>query len=212
MTDKEIFNEVIQEGGMINPYFGQILENGIDFVPYIGKLVQTVKINRLIRRFKEHDKKINFISHLAADSVLSSEYISQRIFPIIFSDLFEEHEDAKINLILNGFENVFIEENRNESVIINFYDMLRNLRYLDLKRLFYLAGLTEETITFVQESDVHGLIRNIDRRLENNGLLNIKKTWKDIGDSDSDKDRNDIEISLYGKKFLKFILGGDGLK
>ncbi|HBU84365.1 MAG TPA: hypothetical protein DEF35_22375 [Paenibacillus sp.] len=212
MTDKEIFNEVIQEGGMINPYFGQILENGIDFVPYIGKLVQTVKINRLIRRFKEHDKKINFISHLAADSILSSEYISQRIFPIIFSDLFEEHEDAKINLILNGFENVFIEENSDESVIINFYDMLRNLRYLDLKRLFYLAGLTEETITFVQKSDVHGLIRNIDRRLENNGLLNIKKTWKDIGDSDSDKDRNDIEISLYGKKFLEFILEGEGLK
>lgn len=212
MTDKEIFSEVIQEGGMINPYFGQILENGIDFVPYIGKFVQTVKINRLIRRFKEHDKKINFISHLAADSVLSSEYISQRIFPIIFSDLFEEHEDAKINLILNGFENVFIEQNSNESVIINFYDMLRNLRYLDLKRLFYLAGLTEETITFVQESDVHGLIRNIDRRLENNGLLNIKKTWKDIGDSDSDKDRNDVEISLYGNKFLKFILEGDGLQ
>ncbi|WP_339169066.1 hypothetical protein MKX75_07380 [Paenibacillus sp. FSL R5-0341] len=212
MTDKAIFNELIQEGEMINPYFGQILENGIDFVPYIGKLIQTVKINRLIRRFKEHDKKINFISHLAADSVLSSEYISQRIFPIIFSDLFEEHEDAKINLILNGFENVFIEENKNESVIINFYDMLRNLRYLDLKRLFYLAGLTEETITFVQESDVHGLIRNIDRRLENNGLLNIKKTWKDIGDSDSDKDRDDVEISLYGNKFLKFILEGDGLK
>ncbi|SEL09947.1 hypothetical protein [Paenibacillus sp. OK003] len=212
MTDKGIFNEVIQEGETINPYFGQILENGIDFVPYIGKLVQTVKINRLVRRFKEHDKKINFISHLAADSVLSSEYISQRIFPIIFSDLFEEHEDAKINLILNGFENVFIEENRNESVIINFYDMLRNLRYLDLKRLFYLAGLTEETITFVQESDVHGLIRNIDKRLENNGLLNIKKTWEDIGDSDSDKDRDDIEISLYGNKFLGFILEGDGLK
>ncbi|MDQ0046748.1 hypothetical protein J2T18_001020 [Paenibacillus polymyxa] len=212
MTDKEIFNEVIQEGGMINSYFGQILENGIDFVPYIGKLVQTVKINRLIRRFKEHDKKINFISDLAADSVLSSEYISQRIFPIIFSDLFEEHEDAKINLILNGFENIFIEQNSNELVIINFYDMLRSLRYLDLKRLFYLAGLTEETITFVQGSDVHGLIRNIDRRLENNGLLNIKKTLKDIGGSDSDKDRKDVEISLYGKKFLKFILEGDGLQ
>ncbi|QNR66166.1 hypothetical protein IAQ67_20255 [Paenibacillus peoriae] len=212
MTDKEIFNEVIQEGGMINPYFGQILENGIDFVPYIGKLVQTVKINRLIRRFKERDKKINFISDLAADSVLSSEYISQRIFPIIFSDLFEEHEDAKINLIFNGFENIFIEQNSNESVIINFYDMLRSLRYLDLKRLFYLAGLTEETITFVQGSDVHGLIRNIDRRLENNGLLNIKKTLKDIGGSDSDKDRKDVEISLYGKKFLKFILEGDGLQ
>ncbi|MFK4474899.1 hypothetical protein ABH897_004667 [Paenibacillus sp. RC73] len=157
-------------------------------------------------------KKIDFISDLAADSVLSSEYISQRIFPIIFSDLFEEHEDAKINLILNGFENIFIEQNSNESVIINFYDMLRSLRYLDLKRLFYLAGLTEETIAFVQGSDVHGLIRNIDRRLENNGLLNIKKTLKDIGGSDSDKDRKDVEISLYGKKFLKFILEGDGLQ
>jgi hypothetical protein len=113
--------------------------------------------------------------------------------------LFEEHEDAKINLILNGFENIFIEQNSNESVIINFYDMLRSLRYLDLKRLFYLAGLTEETINFVQGSDVHGLIRNIDRRLENNGLLNIKKTLKDIGGSDSDKDRKDVEITLYGK-------------
>src|SRR5690606_20845225 len=119
MKIKDQFNEVIQAVSSINPYFGEVIENTIDYVPYISRVIQTMKINRLILRFKEHDKKINRIASLAADSILSAEYINQRIFPIIFSDLYEEHEDAKVNLILNGFENVFIEQNTNESVIIN---------------------------------------------------------------------------------------------
>lgn len=209
---KEQVNEIILSGSSINSYFGEIIENGIDYVPYLGKVLQKIKINRLIRRFKEHDKKINRIASLASDSNLSAEYISQRVFPVIFSDLFEEHEDAKVNLILNGFENVFIEQNSNESVIINFYDTLRNLRYLDLKRFFYLTSISDEKMAFSLESDEHALIRNIDKKLESNGLIGIKKTWNDLGGIESDKDRADIELPLYGEKFLKFILEGEGLQ
>ncbi|MBU5672202.1 hypothetical protein [Paenibacillus brevis] len=212
MNEQGLLNEVIQSGSSINPYFGEIIENGIDYVPYLGRVLQTIKINRLIRRFKEHDKKINRIASLAADSILSADYINQRIFPIIFSDLYEEHEDAKVNLILTGFENVFIEQNGNESVIINFYDVLRNLRYIDLKRFFYLTAITDEKMLFSLESDEHALIRNIDRKLENNGLISIKKTWNDLGGIESDKDREDIELPLYGRKFLKFILEGERMQ
>ncbi|MEJ8303120.1 hypothetical protein [Saccharibacillus sacchari] len=205
MDSKDLFLKIIDTGTKINNYFGGMLETTIEYAPYIGRMVQTVKINRVVRRMKEHENKIDKIAKLAADSLLTSEYISERIFPIIFCDLFEEHEEAKINLILNGFENVFIEENSNESVIINFYDTLRTLRYFDLKRLFYFANTIDETINYSEDSDVHAMTRSVNKKLENMGLINVSKTWNDLDSGDSDKDREDIKISLYGQSFLNFI-------
>lgn len=36
---------------------------------------------------------------------------------------------------------MFIEKNTNESLIINYFDTLRQLRYLDIKYLLYFAGV-----------------------------------------------------------------------
>ena len=108
----------------ISPGFSKLLEQGMDFVPYIGRMYTNIKINRLQRRLNEHDEKLKKISMLSSYSKLSNEYITERIFPIVLGDLIEEHEDAKILLILNGFENVFIEENSQESVVISYFDTL----------------------------------------------------------------------------------------
>lgn len=205
------FNDVIHSASGISESFGEIVESGLDYVPYLGKLLQTVKINRLIRRFNEHSRKLENIGRLSSDTVLGAEYIRERIFPIVFSDLFEEHEDAKVNLILTGFENVFIEENSYESLVINYYDTLRSLRYADIKRLYYFSNITKEYPFALIESDEHVLQRNIDKKLESIGLILIEKTWNDFGDeTDTNKDR--VKITLYGDRFLRFILEKEELE
>lgn len=68
------------------------------------------------------------IDNLFASEKLGKDYIQERVGPIVLSDLIEEHEDAKILYLLQGFENVFINECKNESLVINYFDTLRRPR------------------------------------------------------------------------------------
>ncbi|MET1171131.1 hypothetical protein [Paenibacillus amylolyticus] len=205
----EQFKEIIKVANNINPTFGEIVQSGMEYAPYLGKLYQTIKVNRLIRRFNEHSEKLENIGQLSIDSRLSAEFINERIFPIVFSDLFEEHEDAKINYILTGFENVFIEENKHESLVISFFDTLRSLRYADIKRLFYFSNIIKEPLFSFLESDDHVLQRNNDHKLESLGLVSITKMWSE---QEKDTNKEDVRINLYGDRFLKFILEKDILE
>ncbi|MBZ6485058.1 hypothetical protein [Priestia aryabhattai] len=56
---------------------------------------------------------------------------------IILLDLIEQDEDAKIFYLLASFENAFIDKKTNESLIINYFDTLRQLRYIDVKYMYY---------------------------------------------------------------------------
>lgn len=47
----------------------------------------------------------------------------------------EEHQEKKVEFILDGFEYVVDEKIREEAYIISYYDVLRELRIEDLKRL-----------------------------------------------------------------------------
>lgn len=129
------------------------------------------KFNRLEKRLKQHSNQLVRISQLCADAILSFEFINERVSPIVFGDLIEEHEDAKINLILNGFENVFIEENSSESVIISYFDTLRSLRYVDIKRLLYFTGKSDCYTTPDINSEEHAILENSDNKLISLGLI-----------------------------------------
>ncbi|AXF57454.1 hypothetical protein [Salicibibacter kimchii] len=116
----------------------------------------------------------------------------------MLEQLIEEHEEAKINLILNGFEHVFIEEKAEESIVLNYYDTLRNLRYLDIKRLFYLA---DETNDFTYESkEEEALILNVDFRLQNMGLIGVIKRGFTLGggfERETEITKEDVKVLPY---------------
>lgn len=211
MQNDGFFKDAITIATKINPAFGEIIQYSIEYVPYLGKIYQTIKINRLISRFNEHADKLNNIGQLSANSTMSSDYINERIFPVVFSDLFEEHEDAKINLILTGFENVFIEENKEESLIINYYDTLRMLRYADIKRLYYFSNIIKDYPFYINESNEHVLVRSIDKKLEYLGLIMVQKIWGDF-DKETELNKDRVKITLYGDSFLRFILEKEELK
>ncbi|WP_179953546.1 hypothetical protein [Bacillus sp. AY1-10] len=183
-----------------------LFSEGMDYMPHIGRFVQTVKFNRLQRRMEENSLQLQRISQLASSSILAEEYIKQRIFPIVLGEMIEEHEDAKINLLLNGFENVFIEEKENESMVINYFDVISRLRYKDIKRLLYIAGITESFEPHIQESEEEAFIWSIDNKLEINGLVVVVKSLAMInGDNIKPVVPENIKITPFGKEFLNFI-------
>ncbi|MGE7938081.1 hypothetical protein [Bacillus paramycoides] len=183
-----------------------LFSTSVDYIPYIGRFVQAVKFNRLERRMKENRVQLQRINQLAQASILAEEYITQRIFPIVLADIIEEHEEAKINLLLTGFENVFIEEKEDESIVINYFDTLRNIRYKDIKRFLYLAGKVENYPFSIPGSEEEAFVLSIDNKLERQGLIAIGLTVELQGAVRiSPRYPNEIDITPYGIKFLEFI-------
>ncbi|MEK5499616.1 hypothetical protein [Bacillus sp. FSL M8-0168] len=199
----KFIGEVIDKANEISPVLGTSMEVAFEYVPYVGKAISAIKTHRLAKRVKEHSKQLERIAKLHSSERLSADYINEKIFPIVLESLIEEHEDAKINLILNGFENVFIEEKTNESMVINYFDTLRDLRYMDLKRFFYLADITDEFSFGGQGEEERAVTRNIDRKLQNMGLFGLESVSFGVGEQAVTKDN--IRIYPYGERFLNFI-------
>lgn len=177
----------------------------MEYAPYIGSVMRARKLNRFELRIKDHQQQLKEIAALYGYSRLSREYINERIAPIVFGDVLEEHEDAKINLILNGFQNVFLDEKSDESMIINYFDTLRGLRYEDVKRLFYLVKRIESYPLREYDSEEYANLRYMDMKLERMGLVFIEKRIGELQGKEYETDRGKVKTSMYGKRFLEFI-------
>lgn len=176
--------------------------------PYLGKLNQIRKLNRAERRIKEHAKHLKRIDKLFASEKLSKDYIQEKVGPIVLSDLIEEHEDAKILYLLQGFENVFINECKNESLVINYFDTLRNLRYEDVRMLFYLSGIDKNPFEdYTKGSPEHILSKQIYSKLERLYLIKSASTFSylELG-PEADEAELKPTLTPYGKNFLNFIV------
>ncbi|OUB10633.1 hypothetical protein BK708_30270 [Bacillus thuringiensis serovar yunnanensis] len=185
-----------------------LVDVGMDLMPYVSNFRNMVKFNRLERRMREHNDQLKVIGQLSKSSTLAANYISERIFPIVLADLIEEHEDAKIKLILNGFENVFVEEKSEESIVINYYDTLRNLRYKDVRRLLDLVG---ETGTFeipLINTEEAAFISSIDVKLERYGLIELHRVAIGNGEYETNYPGN-IKRTHYSYRFLQFIMSNE---
>lgn len=199
-------NEIAKE--YVGTGFNEILDWAIDLAPYLGKLNQIRKLNRVERRIKEHAEHLKRIDKLFASEKLSKDYIQEKIGPIVLSDLIEEHEDAKILYLLQGFENVFINECKNESIVINYFDTLRSLRYEDVRMLFYLSGIAENPFkNYTKGSPEHILSKQIYSKLERLYLIKSASTFSylELG-PEADEAELKPMLTPYGKNFIKFIV------
>ncbi|MGP4074001.1 hypothetical protein ACTWQB_15860 [Piscibacillus sp. B03] len=191
------------EEKIVNEEVKMLFEQSFEYIPYLGSVLQNVKMNRFQRRLKEESYKINNISKLMAETNLANEYITERIFPIVLSDMIEEHEDAKFNLILNGFLNVFIEEEHEESILLTHFDTLRSIRYMDFRRLSILSyrPISEE---FPLENNI-AITKRIDNKLVTLGLIAIPTYFGEMDMLNDPNKVGDIQLTPYGKEFLNFI-------
>lgn len=187
--------------------FSEIIDWGLDLAPYLGKLNMIRKLNRVEKRIKEHAEGLKRIDKMFASEILSKEYIQEKIGPIVLSDLIEEHEDAKIVYLLQGFENVFINECKNESLVINYFDTLRSLRYEDVRMLFYLSGINGDPFeSFQKGSPEHILSKQIYSKLERLYLIKSASTFSYLEHGpEAEEAALKPKLTPYGKNFIKFI-------
>jgi len=53
-----LLSEIIKEVAVRNPDLGEMLETSLPLVPYLGKIYQMVKFQRLQKRLKENEVKL----------------------------------------------------------------------------------------------------------------------------------------------------------
>jgi len=185
-----------------------LFEYALDLAPYLGKFLQARKIWRAEKRIKEHSKQLKEIQKLYSSEILSRDFIQERVGPIFLADFIEEHEDAKIVYILNGVENIFINNNTDESLIIYYYDTLRELRYEDIRKLYYYSAITDDPYSNITlNSPRAALSQQIYIKLEKLYLIKSAKTYNALQHGPemlSEEDRR-VELTDYGKEFIKFI-------
>lgn len=102
---------------------------------------------------------------------------------------------------------MFIEKNTNESLIINYFDTLRQLRYLDIKYLLYFAGVeNNDKSKYEKGSKEEALYLQIYTKLERLYLIKHASTFEyfDFGPESSEESLR-TELTKYGKDFVSFI-------
>lgn len=113
-----------------------IIDTSSQVAPYIGKVITAYKINRLEKRLKKHQGKLEEIEGLLVSKEDEFLHIVQeKYFPFILEDLLNEDQDEKVSIILDGFVTVIENDYKDEGKFISFYDALRQVRANELKRL-----------------------------------------------------------------------------
>nr|WP_154957898.1 hypothetical protein [Paenibacillus xylanexedens] len=115
----------------------QLIDASVDVVPILGKIHNALKMARLQKRVSQHEKRLSDLSIAMyhSNNRLIHDFIRQTAFPIVLDELLSEHEEEKIDLVLNGLEYTYKEGITDESRLLVYFDVLRELRVEELKIL-----------------------------------------------------------------------------
>ncbi|MGG4141862.1 hypothetical protein ABEW34_01930 [Paenibacillus algorifonticola] len=209
-----------------------LLEGSADAVPYIGKLYNAYKMHRLQARVKKIESRLLTIASLMIEKndELLNEFIRKKAFPFTLNELFEEQEEEKVDLIMNGLEYTYKNNIRDESRMMGYFDVLRELRIDGLKRLIkysersriqesnYLPDDPEELKLYYENE---GYTSYIDNQLEKLGLIDtgirslddvvnqvfehLNKLMSSRYNSHFSARRHETKLTSFGNNFISFF-------
>ncbi|ARD49051.1 hypothetical protein [Sporosarcina sp. P33] len=170
---------------------------------YLGKFFQMVKNKQFDRRIKKVEEP--FLRVLQMIPLNDFKYFEDKIGPIVIQRIFLDDEDDKAEFLILGFENCVKNEIKDEDLIIYYFDLISELRVLDLKRLVSFSGRTDETPIRPEESSKEELLlHSSDIKLNRLGLIQVKMGWSSEN-GDQINYNFPIELTKRGNKFLDFI-------
>ncbi|XOJ01563.1 hypothetical protein ACMX2M_07470 [Paenibacillus polymyxa] len=123
----------IKDGSTVH----SLIDSSIDALPLIGKIHSAYKMANLKRRVNGIETRLSALSitMYENDNKLLNQFIRDKAFPIVLDELLAEHEEEKIDLVVNGLEYTYNEEITEVSKILVYFDVLRELRIQELKKL-----------------------------------------------------------------------------
>lgn len=174
----------------------------------MGHCSITLNLERVNNRLIDHADQLAAIRDQLTQLDIEFRSFISTIFPIVIERLYEENEEDKVKLIINGFEHIVDNSLNDEHLILTYYDILKELRLAEIKRLM------EHTIEFDKWSqpaykgpvslvfsdqtlDEMALRQYIDNKLEKNGLIHPL--------IESSAPSPKCRINRFGKNFLTFF-------
>lgn len=172
------------------------------------------KLNRAIQTNRIQIKSIINKLEEKEDSTIFKE----EIFPIVFKKALDEDEEEKLKYLINGYDYLVTNDFKQIDKILNFYDVLEELRVNEI--IFLSSLLCEDEQQRIQEMDIairivmqglsqseaHTIITDrtheyyMIRKLQNLALINPIVTPED----QVFQNRN-IHISRFGRAFIEFF-------
>ena len=116
-----------------------------ELCPYIGEFLQSYRISKLEKRLKSHEIKIEMLLKKVT-SIDDNEFVAflkEFLFPSTLQMMLDEEEDSKTGLFLNGFETATETKINDESRLLIYYDVIRELRFIEIQYLIYLFNENE---------------------------------------------------------------------
>lgn len=193
-----------------NALVGQVIPGAATFV--LGwKQKRTEKmLSKAIDELKTQIVDINNSLKELKDNQI--EFFKETIFPIALDFIEKESQEEKIKYIVNGIT-ISIKNNITDiDLILNYYDMLNELRMIDIRIL--IDAYKESTKTDVDyEEIVYSRIKTeyeaaetyIIKKLESLSLISVDKTYAELEGRIVRPKKSSIHISKIGKYFVEFF-------
>lgn len=146
--------------------------------PVIGRVLTSYKIHRLSKRLKASEAKLNELE-FKVNQIDDEEFlgvIKNFVFPIVLQQLLDEDEDNKIGLVLEGFGSILDEETIKESKFLIFYDLLKQLRFIEIEYLFTFSQCDNrpyEELEYFRSGEFEDIKYVVENKLQRLGLLSI---------------------------------------
>lgn len=213
--------------GMDLPNIPDVLTPAANLVgvvtPILGSLWTSFKIHRLKKRLDIAEPKLQEIKE-KIERKDNETFYKLEVFPLLIKQIYEEDEDAKIPIIINGFEYTVDESIEEMEKIYHFFDVLEELRMSDIIRLFskFVPGFrrsqpvnnngpsleTPDLIKAIHERDT--LNKYMDHKLERLGLVYVEeedlvKYLADPNNRFRGRKQPRPLLTDFGRKFVDFF-------
>ncbi|MBT2637014.1 hypothetical protein [Bacillus sp. ISL-39] len=135
-----------------------------------------------------------------------NKFVDDVVFPFVLENVSDEPEASKIQYLVNLFESIIEHRITDQELIISYYDVLKSLRFMDIRRLIeqtpeYRERIVSNEVQLNVDLSAEGekkraFLKFIDNKLEQLGLIQTI-TFEDVPP--------DGPITKFGEDFIKFI-------
>lgn len=183
-------------------------ESAADMTPVVGSFLTNLKIKRLAKRLAMAESDISQIRDIISVTPNQEkvEQMKNFVLPIFLQKLLEEDEEQKIKFVVNSIKRFAGEDALNDSQLILIFDILDELRCIEID---YLKSL-RDAIEFLPGVEASAnIITFIENKLEGIGLIHIANLGKLMANPElgtaAVSFSDETEITELGKEFLNFI-------
>lgn len=207
--------DALKENGL--NIFGEIIIDTVaSALPGVGGAYVGYKNAKIKRNVEEIatalNRRMEEIQQIWHSKTVQQQQEIDKLFEHMLDSSLEESQQEKIEFFINGFLNISRCESINEDFVLLFYDLLKNLRLVDLTvlKLYGIRYLNNDVENIVSYRDVmekhdityeqYNLVR---QNLINKGVLTVKT------DLVIDKDLEEIEEAYKRlKKSVEMLKDG----